>query len=283
MTDTPIDMHLPESFHRLKRTALLFSAALFVLGLAKPATDRELHSGFLDLTLATSAVQWLLWLGALYYLTGFWLEVETARRLNSQAMRGHGVTDFEARLRQMGAALEGKTQLYLEFIEGAPVQVARRLEELDRDLEHARAVYFGTDMIQNSVRQKAEEAGIDPARSLTVAGNIVGFVTSQYAEFAQRISRAEMTATALSDGLEQWRGAAEASMTAQRELKSDLDGLATRLKRLHRDITGARRASFWFWEVGGAVVAFIAATVVGLPWASITAWVEGLLPSGGGS
>ncbi|MFC5345362.1 hypothetical protein ACETK8_14120 [Brevundimonas staleyi] len=101
MTDQPLDMHLPETFHRLKRTVLVFSAAFALLGLGVPAGKHTIHSGWLDIELTTAVVRWMLWLGGLYYLAGFLLEAQSALLINSKQLLGTGLGQLERSLEDL--------------------------------------------------------------------------------------------------------------------------------------------------------------------------------------
>jgi len=81
--DARIDMAIPDSFHRVKRTMMLLSTALVVLAWAVPDSRTTLKVGYFDSELNTKVVGWLLLAALAYYSAGFYLEIRTAQRVNT--------------------------------------------------------------------------------------------------------------------------------------------------------------------------------------------------------
>lgn len=88
---SPVDLDIPETFHRLKRTLLLFSVALMVIALGTPEETYAMNAAVTSITITTLAAKWMLWAAATYYLVGFALEVRLLLRANTEAMKGAGV------------------------------------------------------------------------------------------------------------------------------------------------------------------------------------------------
>lgn len=97
--DRRIDMAFSESFHRLKRTVLLFATALLLLELSDTEAAASLAIPLVAGATVPLSLARLLLIGAtVYYVFGFALEALTVRRLNV------GVFDHGARA--LAAALE---------------------------------------------------------------------------------------------------------------------------------------------------------------------------------
>lgn len=268
MADTPIDMHLPDSFHRLKRTVLLFCAALFVLGLAQPATSRDLHSTLLDLTLSHALITWLLWGAAAYYLWGFWLEVGTARRLNARILQGAGAADFDQHLtalsaatRETGDALAKEIEAQRQSFTYMAANVQKALSILDvpplNDAQVEEMINDSRDLFARLPR------GHETLRDTWTQSwqNAVGP--------KDRINKALGAAMDISESMPKLIERLDQAAESQRKLAEILETVASGMRKLNPSIAGSRRVSFWLWECGGAFAAFVGATLVNIPWALI--------------
>jgi hypothetical protein len=111
--DRPIEMILPDSYHRTKRAALAFSAVLIILsvashsglslgpGDASTGSRDAISAGGASISVGHDWLLLLMWLAALYHVTLFWLEYSTARTVNCAWMRADAAQSFEQRLNEV--------------------------------------------------------------------------------------------------------------------------------------------------------------------------------------
>ncbi len=259
--NSPIDLYLPETFHRLKRTVLLLSASLILLCLVSPSvtTAQQIHLTVVDINLSAAVLRWLIWAGCFYYAAGFGLEVVSARRLNSVAMR-----------RGKPGGLDGALSILQQEITKGGAQAAE-INEATKD--------FNAFVESKRVELLAKDnfKALDKDADLKLLGLSV-----------PNPSLSSMVYTAPTDEHEQrWRSNEVANhlltgVQALKDSRAVLDNLVQRqeafsqeilavLRRAHRDMTALsprlqteRRLMFWGWEVGGAVAILLAASILHL-------------------
>lgn len=271
MSDTPIDMHLPESFHRLKRTTVLLCATLVVLSIASPEPMSELTLLLVGgVSLETWKAKVGLWVASAYYYYGFVLEVQSAHRINSKILRSEGVKEFEARMAEISETIarnaetssarvvDGLSDHALRFLDEAKAAVRKQIEALEvkKDpREYLSLVGSITPVQLSQVPESQREAVLKHATVAIAEAQIRarGKLTSTLDTHLGDNSNMASVARQQGEILETQRSLAETMLT-----------LAADLKTLHHQITGARRASFWRWEFGGATAAMVLATIVPL-------------------
>lgn len=262
----PLDMNLPDSFHRLKRTVLLFSAALIVLGLSEPALDRELHAGLVDIRLGTAWAQWLLWLAGLYYLLGFALEVATARRMNSELMLGAAAMDFDRTCVALAGEVRAKVPAILAGADNIVSRGAVLSNHLAEQLEPATMRWSDADLLRAAFAGRHNIAPLtdvsDEAVAQTLRTAIESNLTSTFDQrahdFSQRIEAGLVDVRMYNERAADLPG-------QMADLAEKLEKVSGGLQRMHPGIVASRRLSFWAWEIGGASFAFVVATAIGWP------------------
>lgn len=268
MTTPAIDMNLPETFHRLKRTTLLFSSVLVVLAIATAGDLQVLKLPFGDVTMPLAHVVGLLWGAAAYYLAGFLLEVAVAIRMNSERLRRATPDGFDAQFTAAAYAAKGLQ----ETIETAGAALFFSLESAEK--QFAASVAACDKALPTAVtelKDMAFEAGRDfvlrqPAPHLDKEEDIQAMLAT-LTGFANRLEHRIDEIVRGPQTLGQ--KSMDDAMRKVAELKARLEQTSGDLTVAHRDlkrlaaaVTGARQASFWGWEVVGAVFPFIVATVL---------------------
>lgn len=244
-SSAPIDLQVPETFHRLKRTLLLLCSVLIVLGLAQGAQTRELKLTMVDVSLHIEIIRSLLWLAALYYLAGFAMEVRIVRLINSEAMLGAG----------------------MKTVEGAFGKIGRSIKESERRVDDAVAEVSGTlnDILQTTfisvdpttILNQMTKLGIptsDPA--------IMTRLTAMDAALSQAMAEQGESHRAVLLKTDRMANAVQAYQIRRSEFEDLLNRLEKDLGKLSRRVHGDRRLSFWVWEIGGAAGAFSIATLI---------------------
>lgn len=234
------DLTLGESFHRTKRTLLLFCTAIVVTRI--PGIDVTSHSGLLGLSLVNvdiDLIRWLLWFAASYYLSGFLLEAITERQSNAGSLRMGGVNgladdieNFRSKIAHEQGVLEGKIKSAGAAVEGFQDNLERIRSDLNELSVKAHPNSSGgrTFIGENMAREYLERADRLPSE-------VLGTITASWHDHAAQSQASYARAIELFE-----------------DLKSDLH-------RLARDIMGTRRLLFYGWEIGGALLMFTIATI----------------------
>ncbi len=140
MSDVLTDLKVSDNFHRMKRTLLLFCAAMAVLALATPSDSRNLNASIISLALSSDAVKWLLGLSGFYYWIGFGFEILTAVRQNAGRMKQATADDIEKELSSLlvnTPDLKRQAVLLGQRPDHVAADVGRRLEATILNLETA--------------------------------------------------------------------------------------------------------------------------------------------------
>lgn len=140
MNDVLTDLKVSDNFHRMKRTLLLFCAAMAVLALATPSDSRNLNASIISLALSSDAVKWLLGLAGFYYWIGFGFEILTAVRQNAARMNKPTTDDIEKELStlQMNVpSLKAQGDALAERPDHAAAEAGRRLVMVLEHLDQA--------------------------------------------------------------------------------------------------------------------------------------------------
>jgi hypothetical protein len=244
-SSAPIDLQVPETFHRLKRTLLLLCSVLIVLGLAKGAETRELKLTMVDVSLHIEIIRSLLWLAAVYYLAGFAMEVRIVRLINSEAMLGAGMKTVEGAFGKIATNIAAAQSTIDQSVKTATERLQSMLE----------ASVFENPM-SKFMRELADPSSLhaDPNLSSRMM-DLEHRLSNAIREQDEQNRRIESTAMLMSNAVRDYeqRRASFAHMLSH--LEKDFG-------RLSRRIHGDRRLSFWAWEIGGALGAFAIATVI---------------------
>ncbi len=279
MAQEPRDLHLPESFHRLKRTLLLLCAGFAVLGLATVQPDVAAHFLGVDIRLGINILRVLLWLAALYYFIGFFLEFQAARAVNSQVMANSSVETVDRSLLEQGERIKSAAERIATLLERAdgldPVHTEKMAEPIQSELRREwrqiadRIRQQEQDRLRmrrdhdRQMRKQAQEAYVPepPEEPVSVVNRTLADLETSWVVQLDRLPQQFAASEPYRSARESLRGAHEDSRT----LISQLEVARKDMRRLMDGLGLARRASFWWWEFGGAVSAFVLATLVGLP------------------
>lgn len=293
MAQETIDFDLPDAFHRLKRTVLVFSTALFIFHFAVDSDLSELALPAFGATvsLPTILVKWMLWGGGFYYLIGFLLEARRSIRLNSQLMKMAAGRTLEQHFENLAAEIEPR----IEEIQKLGVSLPEAIDNLIAGLNIPPKASLPTDEEIHSAVQKGLEghtAGIvaftDSVQLTASRGQPMGPELKQLQD-QFKASEKEAGRLAANGAMVTVRGHVGQANDQMRTLLADLRTLKSfesylesalgvvranlsDLRQLSRDIHGERRFGFYLWEIASAVTAFVVASAVYLPWADILRW-----------
>lgn len=256
MSAEPMDMRIPESFHRLKRTLLLFCAAMTVIGLAAQQGVAKITMGWLDdVTLPLVTVSWLLQFGATYYLWGFIMEALVTRRLNTRLMLTASAQSFDDHIKKMGLefAEQGPRLMALyNFVHHTVGLAAERWSvpnnEHERDLFRSRvtrevaASLREEDRLTERQARVVEQIMVEEAFLPKSPSNELQILISNHLQPAIRRIDEHIDHTHL--------------------LIAKLGEASRDVTRIEDGILVQRRISFWAWDVGSAILAFIVSSVI---------------------
>lgn len=251
----PVDLQVPETFHRLKRTVLLFSSVLIVLSFADGDPDHALKLTFVDITLKTDIIRWLVWLAGAYYLFGFAIEARVVRLINSEAMLGAGMRTVDQALSRIATTIsahQDKMAFATKVIEDQTDSLSRvphpaTPSEVQAFMAHAQALVEDEKKLDRSVPNWLVTS--EQLKRLADEG-----------AFHNELERQRVAIlSSIAEGIKQFSAGSEPLTSILQSTHSDLN-------RLSRRIHGDRRFSFWAWEIGGAGGAFILATAMNWPW-----------------
>ena len=155
MSDDYKDMLLPDSYHRVKRTVLLYSAVLIVLYFAVPSGDPI--APWLNIHLPLRATAGLAWAATAYYGVVFFFEWRLARLLNSNVARNVGAEMLSQRLSKMDGdfvslidRLAHSRDRYVETLDAKDLIL--RLGDAERELHLKAHPIMAAGLIETSYR-----------------------------------------------------------------------------------------------------------------------------------
>ena len=248
------DMVLPESFHRLKRTALLLATALIVMGLAELPDPAVFRLTWMDVQLKVVWVHLLLTAGALYYGWGFLLEVQVARRINSAQMSAEDEGQFVAMLGRIRDQLEPSIKAAAsqrDHLGQIVTDLQARIKQAGQAEHRVRADVV--EAVRKAIGDREAETGQEPVRGRqsfrdpdvpagAAADTIIKLWKGEAGE--PPLGPPPDYVEDLRNGLEKWIRQAEV-------MSVSLGDLHLKLERLAPDIARARRLSFWGFECAG--------------------------------
>lgn len=268
---SPRDMELSESFHRLKRTALLLSTALIVLGLASTPDPAVFKLAFTDVSLDVRWVHVLLSAGAIYYAVGFWFEVQVARQLHGAHMEAADENKFVEMMRRLSKRLTSQQHWHANLGE----RLTSMVDELASRMETAASVTHSLRgdfeaavlaSIQKDRRAMENWAAVplgtrpsSPPNPNLAADELTKSLLAIVEKGGSSRPFGELPAelAQLNTDVARWTAGAE-------DLAGILKDLHTKMRRLAPDIAQARRWSFWGFEVGGVGAPLVLG--LGLVW-----------------
>lgn len=253
-----IDIDLPETFHRYKRTVLLLASALTVLGLstAVPDAGPDIALGLIKVSLSRVLAEWLLWVAMVYYLVGFALEVRVAQRLNAPILRDQaGAKKYDERLGELSELINRSKDAF----EALPKHYDRLMNSADS---------FDQLLVTPQPEFTDEEAIHLDKLSKPLTGMMLSSrETSRNAAREKILGKwgpvrdlAETVRKGVADHAEAIKYIAVRLEGAERALVSN----RREFTALSRSITGERRVQFWLWELSGALGAAAIASLIGL-------------------
>lgn len=261
-----IDMTLPDSFHRLKRTVLAYAAALIVIGLGVPAARETVPILGIPLDVPIDTVRILLLIAMCWYAVGFYLEVRTAQLLNCQLLAHDNTKGFEGRIEKTAEALS----MHERRLASVSDQVLNAVEELHQVAQRAASAReeYPTQ-IQDYLRSRLVDLQQSPGMSdrLNPLLDREAAVAKAWARDISQLVSDALHRSARRDSWLSWTFGEELKevrgLTA--ETLAQTESFRRDVSRISRDVVGARQFSFWAWEVGGAGLTFVAAIIIGFP------------------
>lgn len=129
-----IELDIPESFHRIKRTLLLLCGTLVLLGSASPEVVRDLTPAAPLIEPSLTAIRALTLISAAYYAWGFLHEFLAARRRNRHLLDPAKLRDLESQLN----ALTARLGQFADEVASVPVELRQGVQNSISDLDSAR-------------------------------------------------------------------------------------------------------------------------------------------------
>lgn len=257
-----VELQLSDSFHRIKRTLLLFCGALVVLGCTSPgAGDGQ---ATLITTLAPSltpslvVLRALLLVAAAYYFWGFLHEFRAAHRQNADLLDADSLPQYEEQVRSFASQLSGHLASLAPVVGSSGATLERALNHVEKATEYLKgdiagqirsflySLDEGSGHLRNSDDATARQKYLD--QQIETAAGHWGRVLVQ--------SNGNVT-----DG----RGEVRQVLSDFSQLQQSTDRLAALAQKaadrikLNKAIYGDRAISFFGWEFGGGIGAFAAA------------------------
>lgn len=252
--DARIDMAIPESFHRVKRTLIILCSILILLAVSKPenSDDAFFNMQLLSLHVPMAPARLLLWLSAAYYFIGLCLEADTARRVNTRLFDG-GMGTFQDAL----AAAAQKVARRTDNVENSERNLSldareaiERIKQIKVDIAKDRALEL-LDLKMVSVRNLVDVDKNPNETMRRIVSEVITETPSDTASLQQHLKN--------DLGLLEHRLGRHDEVIGR--LLAEVEAASKDLTKLSRRIAGSRRASFWYWEIGAGVALFGMATI----------------------
>lgn len=269
---TPADLNISEAFHRLKRTVLLFSAVLFVVSIADPKEVGSLHMTILDLDISMAVARLLLFGAATYYLIGFLLEARVCIRLNANIFSRSPGRKFELAIEAVACELEIHAKTFSDevpkIVSAYNGQVQRLEDAIERlSVDPSLESYLGGEREGNyMLRRQLSPEEIEAREASIKDGVRTNLINQGYESAGELQSTLKSQNAALAALSEEAKSAAQVARKAHKDLTT-----------LNQLTSAERRLSFWVWEIGGAMVAYVVATLSLFPWSAWLSWIQPIL------
>ncbi|KQW82514.1 hypothetical protein [Brevundimonas sp. Root1279] len=256
---TPVELELSDAFHRIKRTVMLLSGSLVVLGSTTGLAEAiDAVKGAAGLEGASPIMlRAALFAAATYYFWGFVHQFWAAHRSNADLMDASKLASYEVQVRSVAQALQDHSEAldanqkdFAELVSALP----DRLNDAFLDVadpsrgEALMAGHYENFSSQTAIRRNHP----DPAIRQGVDEEFAAMVADQQNKF--RMAALEKIA-----GVSRDLDRVEASQNALNRHSKDLQTYALRAadrirlnKRMYRD----RWFSFWIWEGVSTVVVY---------------------------
>ena len=283
------DMQFSDSFHRVKRASLAYSAGVLVLAWIDPG--RPVKAPGLDIAMPVDDELAFLWVAAAYYFIGFILEYRNAKRQNSRLATREGGT-VDERLGYLLKEWEDVSSLtiplFKKFVDGFVGAVSRVSD--DR--------FVGTTY-DGDIRKKFpdKEAWLkrvtdEALRSVDDRGKSSYFTESNMLALIQKIveevfeSVLNSSMVALQEIQYALHGQLTGPISEFQKISAGTDDLRRSIKAVRTEVTTLmdgigleRRVLFTWWDLGGVTVTFVVATglVVLAEWHHVANLVSRLL------
>lgn len=263
---TPIyDLELPDTFHRNKRTLLLFSTAALLVSLARVSGDLQLTTPYLDADIDKVTVWALLWGAAAYYALGFLVDVSSVLRRFSSFVEKHSPSGVDAAIDELSRKLSN--------LAVPEPQLEERLRDLGKSARHGANIInrdFADEAFHEAMRKGVEGAspstfGSQDEGRMVVTGIIKGLkdlVEEERAKSAVVLHSIEQKLDDLRSEARSLDGQASAAMSLLQSTKLELGKLSPTIIR-------ERRAQLRLWECAAPFVFFLVMTVMSAPEAVI--------------
>ncbi len=254
------DLYYPETFHRTKRLAMAYCAAVVVLSVAK--ASQQHITGYLNLEIPLSTAKSLLWVAATYYMVGFVGEYRSTIRLNAQTLADDGPNQLDDRLAHICTTLDAMQKNLNSHLVSADIaeQDMRRIAILDESY---------IEIAKSDGRKRASDA-----LSLSVGhANLgAGSVLSDEAEVEEALIGAEsslrlqlqVSTKNFLIAFEAAKKARNDAISSAQRINDETSKLRRDLKKLMRSIGRERRFLFHWWELGGATCFYFLASLLSI-------------------
>lgn len=251
-----IDMTIPESFHRVKRTVLLFASAIVLVSFSQSTNPSSITLLGSSVTLPKGLFVGLLLAALIYYVITFRFEADVATRLNAEVM-SRGQSSYQAaikaladELRSLGIQTHHPVRFYLETrlpavqtFHGLYQNAGRDLTALIREKAPATGSFIpGDEWLRQPVQSAVAEYFDVPPAPLTDA---------HLQELLAKIGEQEV---------------------AIAEVIKKLDAAHDDMTKLNSAILGGRRISFMWLEIRATYAfAFVAVICAGIDFYRLAA------------
>lgn len=248
-------MFLPDSFHRLKRTVLLFATACLLIALAGASSATLTVPLVQGASVPMKVAYPMIWMATAYYAFGFWLEYKAAERVNTGVF-DRGAASLSKALENWAVALQSPDPTVEERNHG-PGQLIF-------------AIRRHHDFLAN-------EAGPDPDWPRTFRERLTYQLANELdpppADRGAAMAIADRLALSVFNAAE-WplpdRAAADQTLLqslSEHELAvarahGEILAVQKAVTKLSDRLAGARRFSFTWWETGLTLVYVTVALVV---------------------
>lgn len=226
------ELVLSDSFHRTKRTLLIFCSAIIITRI--PTIDAAKDQVVLGIAMSNfdiRLIRTLLYVSASYYMVGFILEAITERQSHSEILRYGGMGKLKSDVHRFWTEVIEKRDAVGRSIE----QLQLSLDEIKRKLDlYGPYVYPNSGPPTHAPHLNPESAA-EPAVEMVMDVQIaIDSSKDRLHEIPRQIEN----------------------------LDSKVIDLNRNFRRLSRDIFQTRRFHFYVWEIGGATSIFVFATLL---------------------
>ena len=257
-----VELELPETFHRLKRTLVLLSGALVLLGCTTvpvaEAVGLLADSTASGLAPTNVTLRACLLVGATYYLIGFLLETRAAHRANADLLDPAGLQGFEAQISAFARRTEDQIKSF-EAVHGTfEPRANAAVAELEAAAAEVRADPFTSLVSSVPAFREAKKMALTSPNPPIHEKLEHEWSAHSRSVLQQRVDAAEVRAQRAAGHMNALQEDFRRLLEQTKHLVIVAERAASRMK-LNRSVYRDRAFSFWAWDVGGAVVTYAAA------------------------